>query len=58
MFSGYPAKPTDILWAASGATVALASLVNPAGAGVLILFLEAAAWSRNRPGVRYPVKWW
>jgi len=36
----------------------LSSLVNPVGAGILVLFLAAVAWSRIRPGVRYPVRWW
>ena len=34
------------------------SLLNPVGAGVLTLFIVAVAWSRLRPGKKYPMRWW
>jgi CBS-domain-containing membrane protein len=37
---------------------AFQSLLNPVGAGVLMLFIVAMMWSRVRPGKRYPLKWW
>ena len=33
------------------------SLLNPALAGVLTLFLVAMLWSRLRPGKKYPIRW-
>jgi CBS-domain-containing membrane protein len=34
------------------------ALLKPVGLGVLILFLAAVVWSRLRPGMHYPIKWW
>ena len=34
------------------------SVFTPVGAGVLTLFFVAMAWSRLRPGKKYPIRWW
>ncbi len=33
-------------------------LLKPVGAGVLVLFVVAALWSRVRAGEKYPSRWW
>jgi len=34
------------------------ALLNPIAVGVVVLFIVTMAWSRLRPGKRYPARWW